>query len=50
MLFLSRCTEGVRHSIEKWGVGKNMGYRNQRKDVENDENNYGMYEKGCEVC
>ena len=49
VLFLSRCTEGLRHSMEKWVVEKTMGNRNQRKDVENDEKDDGMCEKCCDA-
>ena len=39
MLFLSKYTEGLRHSMEKWIVEKTMRNRNHRKYVENDEYN-----------
>ena len=47
VLFLSRYTEGLRHSMEKWKiVEKTMGNRSQRKDVDKNE----KYDGTCEVC
>ena len=49
MLFLSRCTEGLRHSMEKWTVEKAVGNRDQSESMENDEIDDRMCKKCCDT-